>query len=577
MFDILIKNGTICDGTGEPCYKADIGIEGDRITYIGTDPAKTAEAVIDAEGKTITPGFIDTHTHADLSLLMEPAMEPFVKQGVTTVVTGNCGYSMAPQGDETFYCFSMNQKYQELAGADSGDPLPLIYERKQAAEAFEKMYGVKADWKTFKEYNSLCDKGPLGCNVAPLVGYSAVRTAVMGKDCCREATEDEVRRMEQAVEDAMQEGAFGMSTGRDPAYLPGPFATDEEIHKMVKIVAKHGGVFASHTANYDDEGRENRMGGYEEMLRQAEGTGVKVHVSHVHVMNMAADEKGAAQAAEKTLAYFDRAKDSGVDLTFDVIPSPSCCNFTLTSFGYYLKPLVLMAGGQKELAELWQTEAFRKKLYNMLEEGQLPALDINAEDNLLAELCVLKHKNPLYVGKYIPQCAEIMGKEPFDAAMEMFCEDLEMVADFIAPVLGDSVDILCRSDYAMPCSDGFGFSKETNLTGCDEAPAYPNSMNIGLIPRYLTRYGGGDFEKAVYKASGLPAQRFGIEKRGVLKEGNFADLVILDRDNLHSFDEEENPLQDPEGISYVLVNGKVAFGPDGLAKNGTGRILRKTI
>lgn len=167
--------------------------------------------------------------------------------------------------------------------------------------------------------------------------------------------------------------------------------------------------------------------------------------------------------------------------------------------------------------------------------------------------------------------------EPFDAAMDMFCEDLNMVADFIVPFLGESVDILCRCDYAMPCSDGFGFSKETNLIGCDEAPAYPNSMNIGLMPRYLTRYGAEDFEKAVYKASGLPAQRFGIEKRGVLKEGNFADLVILDRDNLHSFDEEENPLQDPEGISYVLVNGKVAFGPDGLAKNGTGRMLRKNI
>lgn len=579
MFDILIKNGMVCDGTGAPSYAANIGITGDKITYIGNEwgeDESAASVIIDALGKTVTPGFIDTHTHADISLLIEPAMEPFVKQGVTTVVTGNCGYSMAPQGEETFYCPGTNQTFQELAGADPANTLPLIYDGEKGRHAFASLYGVKADWKTFDAYNRRCDSAPLGCNTAPLAGYSAVRTAVMGKDCMRSATEEELSLLEKAVRESMESGAFGLSTGCDPAYLPGPFAEDEEVRRMVKIVAEYDGIFASHTANYDAAGMVDRIGGYAQMLRQAENTDVKVHVSHVHVMNMAEDEKGAAEAAKETLAYFEEARRRGIDLTCDVIPSPHCCNFTLTSFGFYLKPLVLIAGGQKELARLWKEEEdFREKLHRMLAEGSFPSLDIHAEDNLLPELCVLKHKNPAYVGKFITQCAEIMGREPFDAALDMFSEDTDMVADFIAPVLGESVDLFCAYDYAMPCSDGFGFSKETNLTGKDEFPAYPNSMNIGLMPRYLTRYGKESFEKAVHKASGFPAQRFGIKDRGVLKEGCYADIVILDRARLHSFDEEENPLQDPCGIDYVFVNGKAALTPAGLTDAGAGRVLRK--
>ena len=578
MFDILLKNGYVCDGTGAPCFQADIGITGDRIAFIGKAEEGEAAKTIDVSGRVITPGFIDSHTHADLSFLMEPDMEPFVRQGVTTIVTGNCGYGMAPQGEKTFYCFSMNHRFQELAGADAANPLPLIYERKKALQAFEQLYHIRPEWKSFDEYNRLCDEAPLGCNAAPLLGYSAVRTAVMGFDCCREATETELGQMRQLVKESMEAGAFGISTGRDPSYLPGPFASDAEMQSMLKTVAQYGGIFASHTANYDAKGMPDRIGGYAEMFRQADETGIKVHVSHVHVMNMAEDEEGAAEAARKTLCFFRQAEEKGVDLSCDVIPSPSCCNFTLTSFGYYLKPFILLAGSSRRLVTLWQTKAFREEIHRLLEEGRFPAFDIREEDNLLADLCVLKHKNPLYVGKPLTHCARLMGVAPFDAALDLFVSDPEMVADFVAPVFAKAVDILCEYEKAMPCSDGFGFSKETNLTGCDEFPAYPNSMNIGLIPRYLTRYGlgKGQFEKAVRQASGYPAERFGIRDRGLLKTGYYADLVVIDTKTLHSFDEEENPLQDPQGIDYVLINGSFALTPDGLTGAGAGRILRKT-
>ena len=137
--------------------------------------------------------------------------------------------------------------------------------------------------------------------------------------------------------------------------------------------------------------------------------------------------------------------------------------------------------------------------------------------------------------------------------MAVFAEDPDMTADLTAPDFQQSVDLLCSSEIAMPCSDGSSYSKDTNLSGNAEIEIYPNSMNISYIPRYLNRYGKKDFAKAVYQASGFVAQRFGIEKRGVIKEGSFADLVIMDRTLLHSFDEAENPLQDPEGLSLIHI------------------------
>lgn len=578
MFDILIQNGLICDGTGKPSYQADIGITGDKITYIGNSENKTAAKIIDAAGKIITPGFIDPHTHVDWSVLSEPAMEPYLKQGVTTVVTGNCGYSLAPQGTETLYYSDRNEAFLEEAGASDEDLNPVIFEKEKGAAALKHQFGIDLDWTTFEEFSAKCDSLPLGCNMAPLVGHSAVRTAVMGMDCKRKATEEEIAAMKAEVKAAMEAGAFGMSTGRDPLYLPGPYADDEEIRQLLKPVSDYDGVFASHTYNYNGGGEADRIGGYREMFRQAEGMKLKLQVSHVHVMGMAVDSESAVQATKDTLACFDEAKAAGVDLTYDVIPSPTCSDFTLDSFGYFIKPLVKKAGTLAQLAERLKEPEFFKETKQMIADGQLPALDAEGESAWLPEFTITRHKNPAYKGKMIPAIAKELGMEMADAMLTVLSEDPKTVADLVSPEFSASVDMLCARPEAMPCSDGASYAKETNLTGNPEIAVYPNSMNVGYIPRYLTRYGkgaDGAFENAVRMASGFVAERFDIAGRGVICEGNFADLVIIDRAQLRSFDEEENPLQDPEGIDSVLVNGQIVLEDGKLAGNGAGRVLRK--
>ncbi|MGC2872376.1 amidohydrolase family protein [Ihubacter sp. mB4P-1] len=584
MFDVLIENGLVCDGTGKPFYMADIGITGDQITYIGNHQAAgdgntpAAKKVIDAAGKVVTPGFIDPHTHVDLSVLSAPEMEPYLKQGVTTVVTGNCGYSLAPQGKETLYYAERDLTFLEEAGAADEDMNPLIFEKERGARALKERLGVDLDWQTFSEFAEKCARLPLGCNMAPLAGHSAIRTAVMGVDCQRAATEAEICAMEQEVRLAMEAGAFGMSTGRDPIYLPGPFAEDKEITRLLRRVSAYDGIFASHTYNYDGNGASDRMGGYAEMFRQADGLPLKVHVSHVHVMGMAENPAQAVQAAQKTLDYFARMRGEGLNLTYDVIPDPACADFTQVSFGYYIKPLVKLAGTRARLAEMLKEPAFRETVHAMIADGQLPALDACGETCWLPEFSILEHKNPAYQGRGIPDIAEEMGLEMADAMMHLFAEDPDMAADLVAPDFGEAVDLLCMDACAMPCSDGSSYAKETNLTGDAEMPLYPNSMNLSYIPRYLNRYGAGDdrvFAEAVRKASGFVAERFAIKGRGVIREGNFADLVILDRGNLHSFDEDANPLQDPLGIDYVLVNGQMAVEKGRFAGGGAGRVLRK--
>lgn len=577
MFDILIKNGTVVDGTGKASYQADIGITGDKITYIGSSEGESAAKVIDAAGKTVTPGFIDPHTHVDLSVLEEPAMEPYLKQGVTTVVTGNCGYSIAPQGKDTLYYSERDERFLAEAGAEETDMNPIIFDRAKGAAALKHRYGIDLDWQSFSELLTKWEALPLGCNMAPLLGHSAVRTAVMGMDCLREATDEEIAAMEKEAGLAMKAGAFGMSTGRDPLYRPGPNATDEEIHRLLKTVADYGGVFASHTYNYNEAGEPDRMGGYEEMIRQAADLPVKVNVSHVHVMGMAENSEEAVSAAKETLDYFEKMRADGVDLTYDIIPSPTCADFTQVSFGYFIKPLVKLAGTRANLAERFKDLEFRAKVYDMIEKGQLMALD---EKGWLPEFSILKHKNPAYKGRRVMEIAEELGRKPADMMMDLFEEDPDMAADLVSEDFGAAVDLLCSMPYAMPCSDGSSNAKETNLTGDDEIPLYPNSMNIGYIPRYLNQYGkgaDGAFEEAVRKASGFVAERFDIAGRGVICEGNFADLVILDREHLRSFDEEENPLQDPEGIDWVLVNGQVVLEDGNLTGGSAGRVLRKGV
>ena len=271
-----------------------------------------------------------------------------------------------------------------------------------------------------------------------------------------------------------------------------------------------------------------------------------------------------------------------MDLSYDVIPSATCSDYTLKSFAFFIQPLVQEAGSRRKLAQQFQQPEFRKRVHRLIEEERkLPTLDEKSDTCWLNEMLILSHRNDAYKGKYLAECAQSRGVALLDCMMDLFAEDPDMVGDMIAPDFTEAVDRLCMRDNAMPCSDGSSYPKNENMTGWSEIPVYPNPMNIGYIPRYLKRYGrfpaadGGRLEWAVRQASGYPAQRFNIEKRGMIREGWFADLVVMDLGQLRSHDEEEDPLQDPEGIEYVIVNGAIAVEKNQLTGDKSGRVLRR--
>lgn len=575
MYDILIKNGMICDGTGADVYRADLGIVGEQIAAIGNLQGAEAITVIDAEGKVVTPGFIEPHSHVDLSILMNPRAEAYLQQGVTTVVGGNCGHSMGIMGDELYRSAVMDFALTAKAAPSYFNLVNLLLPRADAAAAFQELYGIDMNWHTLGEYVDVCNERGMDVNIVPLAGYSAIRNAVMGADSMREATEEELVKLEECVRQAMEDGAFGFSTGLDPQYVPGLFATDEETIRMLKIVKEYDGIFTSHTFNTRADGSGNRMDGYRTMLEQAMAAGIRTNVSHVHVIGMAADAESAVQAAKNTLEYFYEMKEKGLDLSYDVIPSAEAIDFTIPYFAFFLRPFVLISGTRKYLAENFKVPDFRKMVHTVIDAGMFPVFDPKQPVNYYKMIMVTKHRNPRYVGKVFETYAQELGVNPLDLMMDMFAEDPDMEANAGAAFFDEANDILTRDAMAMPCADGFSCGVDSNYTGDEEIPLYPNPMNISFIARYLTMHGKERFEDTIHQITQYPAQRFGIEKRGVLKEGNYADVVVLSREKLHSYDKSENPLQYPEGFDAVIVNGTLTIQNKQHLDVMAGRMLRK--
>ena len=210
-FDLLIKNGLVVDGTGADTFRADVGVRAGRIAAIGDLSEASAETTIDASGKCVTPGFIDPHSHADLSVLFQPSMTNYLMQGVTTVVGGNCGHSYAPVGDEMYRAAIIDSRVQYAANPSYFQMTQLLFPKADAVRALREEYGVEMDWHSFSEYLDRCNAQPMDGNIAPLAGYSAIRGTVMGLDCLREATDAELDAMERLTRECMEQGAFGRS------------------------------------------------------------------------------------------------------------------------------------------------------------------------------------------------------------------------------------------------------------------------------------------------------------------------------------------------------------------------------
>lgn len=527
MFDLLIENGKVIDGTGRASLDADVGLHQGRIEAIGNLNNALAKTTIDASGMCVSPGFIDLHSHSDFTLLLDSRAESFIRQGVTTEVIGNCGMSAAPLKHpedlkRNVFCYS---------------------------EPFEPR------WSSLDEYFSILEGNDLGINVAPLVGHAALRSYVMGFDQ-RRATIEEQAEMEQLLTDCMEVGAWGMSSGLE--YFPGSSANSEEIDGLCRVVSKYDGLYATHVRNRD----ENYKKGFQEPLDNASRSDVRLQISHI-VPKYGAPPEAARWTLEQISSYADT-----IDVACDAIPyewGPT----TMTA----ILPASLLKQNISEILNILSDPSRREALKHQKQFFWLLIRD-QCWDSIK-----LYHslKFPELIGKNGFELAEALNTTPFDAMLDILAEEGEQM--FSVLMMGkikrenDLADCIAYQGCSI-ISDGLSLSRTGPLKAINWSPGC-----YGWAPRFFERFVGKSkllsIEEGVAKITGAPASRLGLSNRGLIRKGYLADIVVFDPEQLMDRTSLEDPAVYPAGIKFVVINGEIAVENGQYLGRREGRLLRK--
>jgi N-acyl-D-amino-acid deacylase len=531
-FDILITEGLLIDGTGDPAYQGDIGISDGRIACIQTKINRPAKRVIPAKGMAVSPGFIDVHSHDDFYLLFRPACDEKVLQGVTTTVVGNCGFSAAP-----------------IAGPHSAELMDGL--RSFGAHHIpEKL----RNFSSFENYLQTLETVGPGINVLPLVGHNTIRIAVMGMDK-RPPTGPELEEMKARVSQAMEEGAFGFSTGL--IYTPGTYTQTDEIIELTRVAASFGGIYTSHLRS---EGN-GIIAALQEAVRIGEETGVPVQVSHHKV----GGKKNWGRSTE-TLAILSAANARGLRVTCDQYPYRAASTILIA-----VLPPHLLAGGPEETSKKLKDSKIREKAIAEIEDDDQkePWENLIQAAGFEGIIISSSPKHPQYIGKSLTAIAEEQGKNPYDAVFDLVAEEGWSTGMIIFSMAEEDIDRIMKYPLTMFGSDGV-----PNFGGSRVHPRF-----AGTFPRVLCRYvrekGILSLEEAVRKMTSLPARTFGLDQKGILKEGRDADLAIFDPQTVADKATFEAPQEKPEGIPYVIVNGQLVVDQGKVTGNPAGNILRK--
>ncbi|MFT3947585.1 MAG: D-aminoacylase [Agriterribacter sp.] len=490
--DILIKNGKIIDGSGNNWYYGDVAVKGDKIIKVGKALNFSATKIIDASGLIVTPGFIDVHTHIEEDDAKAPTAESFIYDGVTTVVTGNCGLSNI-----------------DMAG-----------------------------------YFDLLDSLRLSINVASLIGHNDVRKAIMGR-ANRDATPEELQRMEALVEKAMKDGAVGISTGL--IYIPGTYSKTSEVLSLAKAAAKYHGVYASHIRDEGDKVTE----AIDEAIAIGREANMPVEISHFKVSGQQNWGKSSI-----TLPMIEKARQEGIDVTIDQYPYTA----SSTSISTLLPDEILADGQDSIVARLQRPETKNYVIDYMLEKLKKRRL------KHFSYAVVASYKpDSTYNGKSIEQINLVKGRK------HKAKQEAEMVIDIMLNggasgvfhgMSEDDVKHIMTYPFNMFASDA-----SIRVFGV----GVPHPRGYGTNARVLAKYVRDEkvitLEEAIRRMTSLPAQKFQLLQRGLIKENMFADIVIFDEATVKDNATFEKPHAYSTGFKYVIVNGKTTV--DNAKHNGT--------
>jgi len=502
-FDLIVSGGRVMDGTGNPWFKADVAVKDGRIAEIGRIDSSRAARVIDAKGLIVAPGFIDVHTHIEGGIFELPAAENFLRMGVTSVVTGNCGSSALPLGD----------------------------------------------WFSRLKQNGV------SINIAALVGHNTVRRAGMNGDFDRPPTPEELRKMRELVDQAMRDGAVGLSTGLE--YIPGTYAKTEEIVELAKVAAEYGGVYASHMRN---EGLDVEKS-ISEALAVGAQSGCPVEISHFKVSS-----KKRWGASANTIKLVEEARARGQQVTVDQYLYPAGS----TGIGI-LFPSWLFEGGNEKTRERLQDAAVRDRVKREL-------IAKAAQDGFkdFSFAYVANHQaNQTFNGKNIAEITRMVKQKSDANSQAEQAIDLLLAggAQMVLHKMSDQdVERIFRQPFTMIASDA-GVIDAASASIPHPRGFGNNARVLGVYVREKRLVG---IEEAIRKMSSLPAQTFNLHDRGLLRPGMAADIVIFDEKTVADRATFEQPKQYAIGIDYVIVNGQVVIEKGSHNGAKPGRMLRSS-
>lgn len=513
---ILLRGGHLVDGTGTtPGARADVLVQGELIAAIDQhiDVGESTE-IIDATGRVVCPGFIDIHSHADFTLIAFPGADSAIRQGITTVAVGNCGAGVAPTSKQ--------------------------FDVRDVAFAFISEWGIDIDWSGFGDYTTNLDGAAI--NVAPLVAHGAIRNAVMGLEA-RPATPAELERMEDMLRAALDDGAFGMSTGLQ--YLPGSWASAAEIRALVEIVGRSGRTYATHMRNRAD----SFISSTKEALDAADRTDARLQLSH-----FAPRPYAPPAQTDGAFTLIDRAVAAGRPVGIDTFPEVWGPALLVDLF-----PAEVMTGTVSEVLQRLSDESTRTHIDAYFDEGSAFLARVAGYEQIyLTGIGVAADR----IGQSLTDLAATAGKTIGQTSCDMLLEaDHQYRSVGIRHIYATEDDLrrTLQLPYCSIESDGIITSGE----GVD-CPLSWNASSYGYTARVLEHYVDHErfftLEEAIHKMTQLPALALGLGSRGVLAVGNNADIVVFDPETITDRTTPDDMARHPKGIDHVLVNGHIAIG-----------------
>jgi len=529
-YDIVIRNGHIIDGTGSPWYSGDIGIRDGKIAAIGNLSGVPAGRIIDAQGMVVAPGFIDMLGQSELTILVNPRLPSKIYQGITTEFTGEGG-SAAPLNDA-------------IVKADR-----LAYEH----------FKLTPEWRTFAEYFARLEKQGMGINLGSFVGATQVRRMVLGDDN-RAPGPDELKRMTGLVDDAMKQGAVGVSTSLQ--YAPAPYATTDELIALATAASKYGGVYATHMRSEGDA----ITAAIDEAVRI--GREAKIPVEIWHLKAAGRSNWGRMPGI---VAQIEKARASGVDISANTYAYPAWFN----SFSAFIPPWA-HDGGDAKLIERLKDPAMRARIRKDMETPSTAWdnewQEVAGPEAILVSVVHNPELLPLQ-GRTIAEIAKLWGKDPIDTIFDLLIQDNAFTYVAVFGMSEPDVALALMQPWVSVDNDSQGTAPDGVL-----GSEHPHPRAYGTFPRILRKYVREEkklrLEEAIRKFSALPAQRMRLADRGVLKAGMWADVVVFDPQAITDRATFEKPNQLSEGMTWVLVNGVPVIDGGKMTGALPGKVLR---